>query len=213
MRSLGPVALLFTVLLCSPAQAASSVRCDRQLVAVGESVLALRAACGAPDDITVRTRSRVVRLPNGAERRVLFEEEHWLYAGRDGSLARVVQIRKGRIHSIETLSTLVNLSGAADRTRCRRQLFREERATQVEVRATCGVPDHSERWLEELLLPTLGAGSAVGGLVRYERWTYDFGPNHLQRIFLFANGRLLEATRGPRGVARAPEAAPSSTRR
>lgn len=182
-------------------QTGGTLRCGSQLVRSGETVLALKAACGEPNQVDTRNLTRILRLPNGTERRTLVQVEEWIYRGGAGSLARIVRIRNGRIFSVDTLDIRTDeKTSGRDKDRCRRQLFREGRTTLGELRLTCGPPDQSDRWYEEVI----GRIGYIerGRLITYDRYTYSFGSNHLLRVFTFANGTLIDQARGPR--ARAP---------
>ncbi len=176
--------------LASPAGAAadSSLRCNNELVSVGDTRFELERTCGPPDHVA----SRPVRelWAGGA---TLERVETWTYA-ETGSFTRLVTIRRGKVASVRTVSNPGRAQG------CVPAILRH-RATVGEVFLRCGRPVESSEWIEEKILAGfLGRGypDVVTELVVHERWVYDPGPGRLLRIFEFENGELVSVETGSR---------------
>lgn len=198
----------------SRADAAEALRCGGRLVGEGATALELRTRCGPPDHIASRPvleasgfetprRGRVVRRPGGQDtivlapptvRRVRYTRElveTWLYASERGRLPRLVTLRRGKVHRIETLGPL----DLEPDEGCARALH--TRGTRVGVvHLSCGAPDDRAVWEEEEELEVNGV--IRRRLVVHERWTYDPGPGRLIRILEFENARLTKVETGAR---------------
>lgn len=198
--------LLGLGLLLPTAAQAQSMRCDRHLVSVGDTVHELRARCGRPDDITHRTQLRaegvVVRKParrgRGLGRPVAQDVRYirerialWTYSGDASNLGRVVLIRRGQVQSIETLGPVT----LARNPSCERGVSHGTRSGTV--RLTCGAPVDISAWQEERIV-TRADGLEGRQLVEHERWTYDPGPGRFLRIVHFVNGRVVKVETGGR---------------
>lgn len=202
MRVLSLAGFAFVLALASaPAEASTSIRCGNRLVSAGDPALELRARCGEPDDIQRFSDVRVLFDARGRRRERLLEIEEWVYLLGSGDIPRLVRIRNGRVHRIETarFTTLPRDSQRA-KDRCRRQLFPLRSTTAAQVRLTCGVADQVDRWQDQITTAVPGRPQlTVRRLVTRERWLYNFGDNHLLRFFEFANGRLVNMETGQRG--------------
>ena len=186
-------------LLGAPVDAQASIRCGNRLVSVGDSAIELRARCGEPDDVQRFSDIRVLFGTRGLRRERLVEIEEWVYLLGSGRIPRLVRLENGRVRGIETatFTTLPRESEAAVE-RCRRQLFPLNTTSAAQVRLTCGLPDQRDRVQDELTTRTK-RGLEFRRLITRERWVYNFGSNHLLRIFEFANGRLVSMDTGERG--------------
>lgn len=215
LRLLGS-ALAVGTLLAAPALArADALRCGGRLVSVGDTALELKARCGPPDHVDVRTvlkadgfegpqASQVVQRNQSGQaqtilttptlRRVRYVREQvqtWLYAGDKQRLPRLVTVRRGQVAKVKTLS---QLDVTPDR-RCERAIA-SKGTTVGAIQLACGAPDDRASWEDET---ELQVGSVIQRrLVVRERWTYNPGPGRFLRILEFANGRLLKVSTGGR---------------
>lgn len=190
--------------LALAADAQASIRCGNRLVNVGDSVLQLRARCGEPDDVQRFSDLRVLFDDRGNRRERLVEIEEWVYLLGTGDIPRLVRIENGRVRDVQTAPfTALARDGRLDLERCRRQLFSLQQTLAAQVRLTCGLPDQRDRWQDEITT-RVQPGVKVRQLITRERWIYNFGENHLIRMFEFANGRLVSMDTGRRGFGEAP---------
>ena len=187
--------VLTAVGLSSPA-AAQSLRCEGRLVGRGDTAHALRARCGEPAHVATRLQQvSVGALPlagAGVVQTTREPVETWIYPPKDGELARVVTLRRGRVTRVEAVAGL-NLT---DDPGCARHLLRR-RATVGEVELSCGAPADRAEWEEETLVR--GAQGQIFRRVRTRtRWVYDPGPGRLLRVLEFVDGRLEKIDTGAR---------------
>ncbi|NJK89422.1 MAG: DUF2845 domain-containing protein [Myxococcales bacterium] len=180
------------------ADAQAALRCGRRLVNEGDSALRLRSYCGEPDDIHRYSDVRALFDLDGRRLERITFIENWIFLRGEGDLPRIVRLEDGVVTAIEVAGFVVRLVGEDSPERCRRQLFDLQRTSIAEVRITCGPPHQRDHWQEELVAKVDDIGE-VRRLITRERWLYNFGPNHLVRLFEFANGRLLEQRTGDRG--------------
>lgn len=181
------------------AHAQGSIRCGDRLVNAGDSALELRARCGEPDDIQRFSDIRVLFDGRGGRRERLIEIEEWVYLLGSGDLPRLVRLENGRIQEVRTAAFTALRRDSEDASeRCRRQLFPLRTTTAAEVRLTCGLPHQKDRVQDEFTARTK-VGLEIRRLVTKERWVYNYGENHLLRIFQFENGRLVGMDTGRRG--------------
>ncbi len=195
------LALGVTLLFCTSAHA-NSLRCKHRVIKAGMTALELRAYCGDPDDRRVRPVLRAVTALDvrGLEVTRYVEEaiETWMYATkaeRSGELIREVQIERGKITRIQTLSR----AQTAKSRDCGRATFPNQ--TRIsEILYACGEPFDRSNWTEERLVRQRRRGRQleVRNLVSFERWVYDPGPGRLLRIFEFENDRLVKISTGGR---------------
>lgn len=180
------------------AHAEGSIRCGNRLVGLGDSAIELRARCGEPDDVQRFSDLRVLFDDFGRRRERLIEIEEWIYLLGTGRIPRIVRLENGRVRAIETVAFSVLPRESEEAVeKCRRQLF-PSNATAAQVRLTCGLPDQRDRVQDELTTRTQ-QGLEFRRLITRERWVYNFGANHLLRIFEFADGRLIAMETGDRG--------------
>ncbi len=183
-------AVLAGILLFSSAASAGGIRCEGRLVGVGDSTLELRAKCGMPDHVAVRSRLRAE-----GTREVLSyvreQLEFWTYVGPPGSLGRVVTVRRGQVAEIQTLAKL-----ALKRNEGCAEVSLDRGTRTGTVRLSCGAPQDRATWEKELVLHR--EGFEVRRLIVYQRWTYNPGKGRLLRILHFENGRLVKQETGHR---------------
>lgn len=78
-----------------------------------------------------------------------------------------------------------------------------------EVRGLCGEPQHIDAWQEganayisrfyDYRHDRYRAPRVKKGPIRYEAWTYDFGPQTFIRTLIFEEGRLIKIETGDKG--------------
>ena len=184
------------VMLAGASSEAFTLRCEGRLVSVGDTVLELKARCGAPDHVESRPvlqAAGFVGIAGQANLRYSREVvELWTYAARDGQLPRLVTVRRGRVEAAQSLGRVDIVKDDG----CRRVLA-GSRARLGAIALSCGAPDDRAVWEEERLLRRAD-GLEVRRLVVHERWTYDPGPGRLLRILHFRNGRLVRVESGGR---------------
>ena len=211
--------LMLSILLTSAP--ALAMRCGNRLISVGDSALELRARCGTPSHIDRRTevitrgapivgqqglnrpqtsdQRRPAVAPIGVQRGVGVTEsvretvETWLYAGKKGSLGRLVTVRRGKVTNIATVSSTATKKG----DRCKRDLHRLGTKASV-IAVACGAPDHKASWEESRAVTTPDGLAVETRVIKYERWTYRAGPGRLLRTLTFANGALEKSETGGR---------------
>jgi len=183
--------LVLGLLLCPGGVFAADMRCEGRLVGVGDTVVELRAKCGAPAFRRSQPRLSAVGTPDDLSY-VREQVEIWTYPNQPNGLGRVVTVRRGRVASIETLGKLALNRNPA----CARRSF--SKGTRVgTVRLSCGAPMDRAVWEEQRVVRTR-SGHEVRRLVVHETWTYDPGPGRLIRIIHFENGRLTRTETGHR---------------
>lgn len=78
-----------------------------------------------------------------------------------------------------------------------------------EVRGLCGEPQHIDAWQEganayisrfyDYRYDRYRAPRVKKGPIRFEAWTYDFGPQTFIRTLIFEEGRLIKIETGDKG--------------
>ncbi|MFO0722152.1 MAG: DUF2845 domain-containing protein [Myxococcota bacterium] len=174
--------LLGLVLLAAGPAGAEGIRCGSRLVSEGDPAARLEDACGPPDHLERQVRStRVAAFP--LERAVDEIIERWIYAGEDGRLMRLVEVRRGRVASIRTLG----VRGRGE-DGCPLQIFARPTTTgQVEL--ACGAPDDRSAWTE--LRTIVSKGAAISRTIQHESWVYLLGGGRLLRVLEFEDGKLV----------------------
>lgn len=208
-----------TVAAWPGAASAQQMRCQNRLVGVGDTALQLKALCGAPDHVAVRTVAKaegvfsppvvaapqatgplatnqaVVVAPNAVTQDVVYTQEQvetWTYAGASGDLTRLVTVKRGKVAAIQTVRKVVADSDPG----CSRGAPRNG-ATSGEVQVRCGAPADVSTWTEERVRRRAD-GYELRLRVEMARWVYDLGPGRLLRILTFENGRVVKVETGPR---------------
>jgi hypothetical protein len=83
--------------------------------------------------------------------------------------------------------------GQAASLRCGTGLV-SDGASKSDVVAKCGEPTSKESRTESEEVKTKDGDTSTKRVVQktFEEWTYNFGPNRLQQVVVFENGKLIE---------------------
>jgi hypothetical protein len=87
----------------------------------------------------------------------------------------------------------VPVVGQAASLRCGTGLV-SDGASKSDVAAKCGEPVSRESRTESEEVKTKDGDTSTKRVVQktFEEWTYNFGPNRLQQVVVFENGKLIE---------------------
>ncbi|MBX2810565.1 MAG: DUF2845 domain-containing protein [Myxococcales bacterium] len=209
------ISAIGVVLVFSNIGYAESYRCQSHLISEGDTALELKARCGTPDHMTVRTQliatgftgpqatllvspsrrnGRAVALTAPALRTVNYTREQvqtWVYLGDQTSFSRLIVIKRGNVTSIQSVGPLeLNPD-----PHCVEGRFSPGTIDAV-VEIVCGEPDDRSVWEEDFEVQ-------VGGFlerrrIQRERWIYNPGPGRFLRLIEFANGKVRSVTTGGR---------------
>lgn len=211
----GLFAAMVVTLGWAPPVLAESFRCDSNLISEGDTALELKADCGTPDRVSVRTRLvaqgfvgpqastlvRPQRRGGGATivtgppvRSVRYTREQvqtWLYLGDKQDFARVIVIARGKVESIQSLGPL----DLSEDPKCKRGRF-DSNTLDLVVEVACGAPDDRSAWEEEQEI--LVGGFLEKRRIQRERWIYNPGRGRLLRVLEFEDGQLKDVKTGGR---------------
>lgn len=206
------VASLVLVLLLSPATAAageSSLRCDRGIVALGDSKVDLLAKCGEPslrDGQEVERRMLAVpgQPPMST---VLVLVEQWTYNHGPQRFMDLVTLEGGKVTAIERGGygydpARVATPRSPGRATCEPSQVQVGLA-KLDLLVRCGEPVAKDAAVESRVLPPAVEGAPAGAAqVLVEVWTFDFGPQRFMQIATLENGKVVSVRRGGYGYAR-----------
>lgn len=173
----------------------STYKCGRDLVRIGDQKITVQAICGQPFDITYQTRVEVKNPGTRYERWVYIPVECWLYNPGSRRFFHTLTFEKGRLVGITRGSYGYD---EQDYFRCGvigNDLDKHDYQSVVLMK--CGQPDSAESYEEDHIV-RVGDREHVQ-VVRYDEWTYNFGPRKFMSILRFRNGVLVEVRKGDYG--------------
>lgn len=175
------IAAIATTLVSTAAHA--GMRCGQALVTAGRTALELTTACGPPAHVARRT---VIEPGADPDTRTYEEVETWTYPGDGATFTRLVEVRRGRVASIQT--------AGYDLAPMRCSALLSAGTTVGELALACGAPADRAAWVEE----RLDAKGRPRRLIHHERWTVSGGPGQLLRVLVIEDGRLVRVETGGR---------------
>lgn len=204
-----PTLLLLASLLFLPpglatASQESSLRCERGIVAVGESKIDLLGKCGEPalreewgTGGWILVRAGAASVARGAVAR-----ERWTYDFGPSRFVMYATLEGGKVVSFERGSYGYDASRsggavAVRRARCAPEAFHVGDST-YDVLSRCGDPASADG-REELRAIEIANGTLESRMVIVEVWVYDFGPQTFTRLLEFENGKLVKIEAGSWG--------------
>lgn len=165
---------------------ADSIRCDRGIVAVGDSKLDLFAKCGEP------SLQEAESVATGADLALVIER--WTYNFGPERFLVIVSLQGGKVIAVERGGygyprpdpPREESRDSIPRALCQHDAFRIGDRT-FDVLSRCGEPVSRD----------LRQGRTV-----VEVWTYDFGPHTFVRFLEFQGGRLVRIRTGSYGYSK-----------
>lgn len=203
------VVSLASLLASAAAQASPSFFCDRGIVSLGATKLELLGKCGRPALVESRTEESdavVTPVDDGTEtREVTSLIETWTYDLGQSRRVRLVVLRDGSVADVRD-GAYGWVEPARDGARllvplCDPDVIRVG-ARADEILARCGDPAAIDRRRERC---TLRSGDADGRILKrsvtreIEVWSYDFGPDLLQRFVEVVDGQVTSVRTGGYG--------------
>lgn len=178
-------ALLFVVFGLTACLAnAAGLRCGNRVVSAGDRDMQVSARCGDPFWVETWRGVVVVGRDSPLQTQREVDWQLWYYNFGPDQLMRRMVFRDGVLKDIETLGAGVREIG----TNCRaNQDFRG--MSSGELVARCGAPA-SRRTLAGSVVQRPQPGIEQWREQRREEWTYDFGPDRLQRIVHLLDGMV-----------------------
>ena len=180
------------VALDAAAASAQSLSCGGGLVELDDSRYLVRSRCGEPTFADTTRVTRVSKL-DGALLQEFVEVEDWLYDFGPDRFVAVLTFEEGRLIGVRGYGYGRRPGAPPD---FRRVL--EIGEPTVRVLFLFGPPAYKEERVDTSILSRKDGGTLVKQ-ISVETWTYNLGPNRFMRIYHFADGRLTEIERGPRG--------------
>ncbi|WP_352890241.1 DUF2845 domain-containing protein [Sinimarinibacterium thermocellulolyticum] len=175
---------------------ANSMRCGSRLLSEGMLAAEAVAICGEPDFVDVWPLPHGYGPGHGLHPRI----EEWVYNRGSSQLLRVLQIRNGRVHRIDTEGYGFPAQGAGS---CGQSDITRG-MSKYRLLSRCGEP--IARAADYVLVPDRryrhgSLHDPYHALIRVfrEEWTYNFGSSHLLRIVILENGRVADVRSGRRG--------------
>jgi hypothetical protein len=170
--------LVVLLTIAAPAGAENSLRCNGDLVRLGEGTWQVRKACGEPD---YEHHQSDLDIPGIG---VVSSMREWYYNRGPQHFVRVLYFRDGDLVRIGRGG--YGFSGSPAQS-CDAYAF-EPGMSKFEVRAICGEPSFQEtRWRR---YRHRRGGHHSHSVQRVDEWVYEFGSRQFPRELHFIDGKL-----------------------
>jgi uncharacterized protein DUF2845 len=196
--------LVFLLPGLAAASQESSLRCERGIVAVGDTKIDLLGKCGEP---ALREEWgtggwTLLRAGAASVARGAVQRERWTYDFGPSRFVMSATLEGGKVVAFErgNYGYDASRSGAAvavRRARCAPEAVHVGDTT-YDVLSRCGDPASADG-REEPRAIEIANGTFESRMVIVEVWVYDFGPQTFTRLLEFENGKLVKIEAGTWG--------------